>query len=99
CVGLLVDFAGAVAHGAADGRGGVQAGVEGVGAAAFAGGAGVDRLGLVVGVGLVAAGLHGPGGLERRGFGGGYGPAGGLFHGPGDGADCATLLLPHGGLD
>src|SRR5690606_18808812 len=48
-VGLLVDFAGAVAHGAADGRSGMQAGVERVGAASFAGGARVDRLGLVVG--------------------------------------------------
>src|SRR5690606_19058623 len=98
-VGLLVDFAGAVAHEAGNGRSGMQAGVEGVGAASFAGGAGVDRLGLVVGVGLVAAGLHGPGGLERRGLGGGDGPAGGLLHGPGDGADGAPLLLPHSGLD
>src|SRR5690606_38689656 len=98
-VGLLVDFAGAVAHGAADGRSGMQAGVERVGAASFAGGARVDRLGLVVGVRLVAAGLHGRGGLQRRGLGGGAGPAGGLPHGPGDGADGATPLLPPSGLD
>src|SRR5690606_26358833 len=98
-VGILLESARALASGGADGRSGMQAGVERVGAASFAGGARVDRLGLVAGAGLVAAGLHGPGGLERRGFGGGDGPAGGLLHGPGDGADGAPLLLPHSGLD
>src|SRR5690242_4298455 len=91
---LLVDFAGAGAHGAGDAWGVVDVGVE-VDVAVVAERAGVDRLGRVVGVWVVAAGLESPGGADGRGFGGRDGVADGLL----SGAQGLTLLSPQSRFD